>query len=182
MTPIVYAVLSFSLLSAMLLVPLYLMRRRKTRKRIKETGSHDKPAVLLPKTADGTPAASRQEETLRRIFLRMEEYFQNDKPFLDGDISVEAVARHLYTNRVYVSKAVRKFSGLNFCQYVNGYRIRHSLSLFAENPSLRIGEMAQMSGFNSMASFNIAFRSIMNVPPKVWCRSLRSAGGAAGND
>ena len=78
-----------------------------------EIGANTEVSVLDP----------HMEETLSRIFVRMEDYFKQQNPYLESNLSIDMVARHLYTNKVYVSKAVKRFSGLNFCQYVNRYRI-----------------------------------------------------------
>lgn len=115
----------------------------------------------------------RRDETIKHVYVRMEDYFSRSKPYLDGSISIESVARHLYTNKVYVSRAVNKYSGLNFCQYVNRYRIYHAMELYRRNPALRMTELAQMSGFNSVASFNISFRAFMNESPGSWSRRFR---------
>lgn len=115
----------------------------------------------------------RMSETLENIYIRMEDYFRKSKPYLDSGLSVDAVARHLYTNKAYISKAVKLYSGLNFCQYVNRYRVSYSMSLFSSRPELHLIEMAQLSGFNSVTSLTISFRSFMNESAGDWCRRYR---------
>ena len=117
---------------------------------------------------------SRMEETLADIYARIENYFQTAKPYLEGNVSICEVAQRLYTNKQYVSVAVKRFSGLNFCQYVNRYRIRYAMELFRGNRTLRMSELAQLSGFNSVTSFNISFRYFMDQPPGDWCRKCRN--------
>lgn len=116
---------------------------------------------------------SHMEETLSRIFVRMEDYFKQQNPYLESNLSIDMVARHLYTNKVYVSKAVKRFSGLNFCQYVNRYRICYSINLYIRRPAIRMIELAHLSGFNSMTSFNISFRAFMKDKPGDWFRTHR---------
>lgn len=110
---------------------------------------------------------------LETIFRKLEEYMEEDKPYLNPNLHVKDVARHLLTNRSYMSIAVRRYDGGNFCSFVNRYRIKHSLDLFIKDPSLRVGEMAVRSGFNSPAAYNIAFKLHMNIPPGEWCRRYK---------
>lgn len=97
-------------------------------------------------------------------------FLEKEKPYLKSDFRVGDAARELYTNRNYVAMAVKNFDGGNFCTLVNKYRIKHSIDLFMKNPSLRVGEMAALSGFNSPAAYTMAFKLYMNIPPGEWCR------------
>ncbi len=117
---------------------------------------------------------AEQEEIIRDIYLRLENYFDTAKPYLDGRLTISDVARKLYTNKAYVSKAVNRMSGLNFSQYVNKRRIAYALELFVSNPDLRINELAHLSGFNSVASFNISFRNFVRQSPSEWAKRVRS--------
>ena len=85
----------------------------------------------------------------------------------------------LYTNKVYVSRAINDHTGKNFCQYVNYHRIMYSVSAFRENPHLRISELAEMSGFHTIVSYNMAFRLVMNDSPGEWCKKIRQETGTA---
>ena len=113
-------------------------------------------------------------DLMAEVYSRIENYFQTAKPYLEGNVSICEVAQRLYTNKQYVSVAVKRFSGLNFCQYVNRYRIRYAMELFRGNRTLRMSELAQLSGFNSVTSFNISFRYFMDQPPGDWCRKCRN--------
>ncbi len=136
-----------------------------------------KRTYCLPVRTDDIPLADAHlEETLGRIYERLETYFKEMNPYLESNLSIDMVARHLYTNKVYLSKAVKRFSGLNFCQYVNRYRITYSIELFKKKPGLRMIELAQFSGFNSITSFNISFRAFMNDKPSDWFRRTKSRG------
>ncbi len=127
--------------------------------------------------AESGAAAGKKDDTISYVYSRLENYFITDRPFLDGNLGINDVARRLYTNKAYVSMAIHRFTGLNYCQYVNRYRIRYAVELFKENPSLRINEMASLSGFNSMASFNISFRAFMMEAPREWCKRIRQSTG-----
>jgi AraC-like DNA-binding protein len=44
------------------------------------------------------------------------------------------------------------------------------MEMFRRNPNLKIAELWPMSGFNSIVSFNMAFRLFVNESPSEWCR------------
>lgn len=108
----------------------------------------------------------------RNVFERVEEYFRSDSPYLENNLSINDVSEHIFTNKVYVSRAISECSGLNFCQYVNGYRIRYSMDCFCQDPTLRVAELAFMSGFKTVASYNMAFRRTVGEIPSEWMRRI----------
>lgn len=152
-----------SVMTILLLIILVIFFLRKSCRR-KKTGEMQESAALTPK----------QEETIRNIYGRLEAYFVSAQPYLDGSLTINDVARRLYTNKVYVSRAVNHCSGLNYCQYVNRYRVNYAVELFRKNPRLKIGDLAQQSGFNTQASFNMSFRLFMKESPRDWCRRVKS--------
>ena len=116
---------------------------------------------------------SKADIGYRTTYERLNTLFEEKKPYLDGNLTIGDIARELYTNKLYISKSINLYTGKNFCQYVNLYRVRHSMKLFKANPHLKVGQLAEMSGFHSVASYNMAFRLFMNESPGEWCRRNR---------
>lgn len=114
-----------------------------------------------------------KDESYRELYDRIIDYFEKDKPFLDNQLTINDVAKVVFSNKVYISRAINQYTGRNFCQFVNYYRIRYSLETFRANPDMRITTMAQISGFNSVVSYNMAFHLFMNENPSDWCRKER---------
>lgn len=116
---------------------------------------------------------SRTEAGYEQIYARLETYFAEKKPFLESDLTIGDIARELYTNKLYISKVVRLYTGRNFCQYVNYHRVHYSMGLFKSDPHLKVSQLSSMSGFHTVASYNMAFRLFMNESPSEWCRRNR---------
>lgn len=129
--------------------------------------------VMQACTADLLNAAPKEDICYKIVFDRLVEYFDKEKPFLDGNLNIADVSRTLLTNKAYLSRAINKYTGRNFCQYVNYYRIKHSVQLFSTDPNLKIADLASRSGFHSLVTFGMAFRLYMNVSPGEWCRKNR---------
>lgn len=107
------------------------------------------------------------------IFERLKHLFEEEKPFLDPEISVSDVARSLFTNKAYLSRTINLYTGRNFCQFVNYYRIRYAVSLFQAQPDMKLADLAERSGFRTVNSFSMAFRLYMNMTPGEWCRKYK---------
>jgi len=81
------------------------------------------------------------------------------KYFLDPELSLESLSRHIGTNRSYLSLAIMYGHGSNFNTYINRLRIKE---LFKHNHKTRLSEKsfydtALICGFNSKRTFNRAF-------------------------
>ena len=122
----------------------------------------------------GPADVSHSDEVYKDLYDRILDYFETGRPYLDGELSINDLARDLYSNRLYVSKAISQFTGRNFCQFVNYYRVHHSMNVFRDNPELKVNELGSLSGFNSIVSYNMAFRLFMGENPSDWCRKERS--------
>ena len=109
------------------------------------------------------------------LFARLCHYMEERKPFLDPDLKMERVVKDLYTNRGYLSRMINACSGLNFPQFINGYRIRYAMEVFRSDTSLKVEELALLSGFKGKGTFGVAFRLFVNSTPKDWCREVRDS-------
>ncbi len=117
--------------------------------------------------------SSNIEDVYKELYERIVAYFEVKKPYLDNELTINMLVKDIYSNKLYISRAISQFTGRNFCQFVNYYRVMHSVESFRENPDLKVHELASLSGFNSLVSFNMAFRLFMGVNPSEWCRKER---------
>lgn len=106
----------------------------------------------------------------KNIYDRLQEYFAENKPYLNNNLTINDVVEVIFSNKLYISRAISQFTGRNFCQYVNYYRVVHAVELFRNDTSLKVTELASLSGFNSSVSFGMAFRLYMGEKPGDWCR------------
>lgn len=106
----------------------------------------------------------------KHIYERVLEYFLEEKPYLKNNLTINDIVEVVFSNKLYISRAISQFTGRNFCQFVNYYRVVHAVELYRENPRLKVQELANRSGFNSPVSFGMAFRLFMGEKPGEWCR------------
>ena len=94
------------------------------------------------------------------LFRRMKEVVDDNKMFLDVNLSRESLAKHLGTNRTYISEAVSQMTGMNFPQYVNFLRINEAERRL-HDPQVDVSNFANFGrtlGFASLNAFRTAFK------------------------
>ena len=137
--------------------------------------SHERRIVESMKIShvEVSNSGAKEDEQYKDIYERVVAYFEENKPFLNGELTINDIVKVVFSNKLYISRAISQHTGRNFCQFVNYYRVTYSVQLFRANPDMKIVELAAASGFNSVVSFNMAFRLYMNENPSEWCRKER---------
>ena len=112
----------------------------------------------------------KENEHYREIYDRVVAYFEESLPYLNSNLTINDVVKVVFTNKLYISRAISQYTGRNFCQFVNYHRVTYSVNLFRKNPEMKITDLANASGFNTVVSFSMAFKLFMNENPSDWCR------------
>jgi YesN/AraC family two-component response regulator len=105
-----------------------------------------------------------------------------NKPFLKEDVTMDDLCRALFTNKVYLSKVIRTCTSYNFSQFMNLYRVKYATSIYRDDMSLRMSDLAALAGFRNMVSFNMAFRLFFDMTPGDWARMCRAEKAASSKD
>ena len=105
------------------------------------------------------------QEELKLIEVGLLDYFNSQKPWLNPNLNILDVAKHIGTNRSYVSNIINERIGCNFNQFVNNYRINEAKILLKNNPELSISEIGELAGFGSVSSFIRIFKRTENYTP-----------------
>lgn len=117
---------------------------------------------------------TKNDKVYQEIYDRIVSYFEVQKPYLRSDLMMDDLVKEVFSNKLYISRAISQITGRNFCQFVNYYRVMHSIETFRSNPELNVTELAHQSGFNSLVSYSMAFRLYMNENPSDWIRKERN--------
>jgi AraC-like DNA-binding protein len=119
---------------------------------------------------DNTQESAGTIMLYKNIYDRVLDYFTECKPYLNPKLTINDVVEVVFSNKLYISKAISQCTGRNFCQFVNYYRVIYAVELFRSDTNLKVLELATRSGFNSVVSFGMAFRLYMGEKPGDWCR------------
>ena len=87
----------------------------------------------------------------------------------DGPTDISEIADRLYTNRKYLSALMKRETGKSAVKYVMGVKVRRAEKLLLES-SLRIGEIAELLGFENMEYFSKVFRKVTGISPREYRR------------
>ena len=171
MTTIIILSLCIVLLGTGLVVTVFLAHpfRRKSRT-VKEETIVEEPAN---RPEDLTRVPDRVKASDRELYVRCCRYMELRKPFLVETFSMEDLANALFTNKLYLSQTINVCSGRNFRNYVNSYRVMYAMELFKKNNRLRVTDLANLSGFHTPVTFNMAFKLVMDESPGAWCNRIR---------
>jgi AraC-like DNA-binding protein len=90
---------------------------------------------------------------------------------LEEDISLDDIARAACTSRFYICKLFKRYTGLNFTEYVCRLRIERAKELLLK-PNLRVSEIAFEVGFQSLTHFNRVFRDLLGESPTAYREKL----------
>lgn len=121
--------------------------------------------------ADAVPEVN--SAILSKAYRRIEQFMRDHKPYLDDSFTLDKMSDILKLNKVYISRAVNKFTAKNFRQYVNWHRVLYSVELMRADPWLKVIELAFMSGFHSQVTYNMCFKLFMDETPSDMISRLR---------
>ncbi len=88
-------------------------------------------------------------------------------------LSLAEVAENIYVSQWYLSKLLNKYVKQSFSDILNKKRIQIAKRLL-QNPSLRICEISDLTGFNDVSHFSKTFKKLENITPNEFRNQLRS--------
>ncbi|MBC2838892.1 AraC family transcriptional regulator [Robiginitalea sp. SC105] len=123
----------------------------------------DKPVV------PGAVAVSSEDrsESGHGDFLELDSYIREHERYLDPVLSQDRLAEELGMGTSTMSRLVNRFSGYNFPDYINSYRVDYARELLG-NPEFSpytITAIGLECGFNSKSTFYTAFRKFTGQTP-----------------
>lgn len=112
----------------------------------------------------------------KNLESKIKKYFEQEKPYLQGNLKITDVARALATNRTYISEIIKTVYYSNFSDYVNTYRIEEAKILLTDTncSNLTIAEICDKAGFNTYNSFIKAFKKKYKCTPNEYRRKMQN--------
>jgi AraC-like DNA-binding protein len=88
------------------------------------------------------------------------QYFEQEKPYLDSNLSLSSICKEIGTNRTYLSTIINTNFGMNFNAFVNQYRTRYIKKYLKNHPRTSIDDLVQIGGFGSKSSLKRALKKV----------------------
>jgi AraC-like DNA-binding protein len=120
----------------------------------KEAVEIDKRKALLP------------DKELEKLKLRLIELMEEDRIYLEPNVTLTDLSRQLGVNSTVLSYAINSGFGKNFNDFINEFRINDVKEKLKNAEDSTLLGVAFDCGFNSKATFNRAFKKFTGVSPK----------------
>ena len=93
-----------------------------------------------------------------------------NKLYLESDLTLSKLAKLFGKSNQKISEIINQYSGKNFNDFINHFRVEEAkIKLLAkENKQYTIATIAFDVGFNSLSSFNYAFKKFVGVTPSAF--------------
>jgi len=100
--------------------------------------------------------------------MKMNGYFTNNLASLSG------LSKLLNESSHHVSQVINEKLGMNFFELLASYRVEYAQKLIREDKDIKltVEELADLVGYNSKSSFNIAFKKYTSKTPSEYRKSL----------
>ncbi len=99
-----------------------------------------------------------------KYYKKLKSIIEEDKLYLDTELTLTKLSESVGISTKQLSQIINQIEKVNFSQYISNYRVIEAKRLL-KNPNYnhyKISAIAYESGFNSISSFNSAFKKITN--------------------
>lgn len=114
--------------------------------------------------------SSLGQEEVENIMQRLEHKMKAEQLYLDHNLTLAKLSQDLNISAKELSQCINQSTGGNYSRYISTHRVEEAkLRLKAEEYAhLKISSIAHDSGFNSLSSFNAAFKKQVGVTASVF--------------
>jgi AraC-like DNA-binding protein len=129
---------------------------------------HETMSDVADRTRDGKYSRSGlKRKDVEMISKDLLNYMEQQKPYLNRELSISDVADHLRVSRHFVTEVINNYMGKNFYNLINEYRVEEVKKRLHDPKykNLTILAIAYDSGFNSKSAFNTIFKEMTGKTP-----------------
>lgn len=114
--------------------------------------------------------SSLDEQAKNILYQKIINVLEDEKLYLDNDLSLDKFAEYLGTNRTYLSQIINEFAGVNFNTFINKYRVNEARLYLSnpENADIPIKTLYDKFGFTSNKYFYEIFKKETGISPNFY--------------
>ncbi|WP_242929580.1 helix-turn-helix domain-containing protein [Pontibacter vulgaris] len=114
------------------------------------------------------------ETEINQIYEDVKKLLTDEAIYKNADLTLNTLSKALKVSPQKISMAINSRSGFNFNGFVNQYRIKQAQALLKarESSELTIAAIAYEVGFNSLTSFNTAFKKQTHKTPSAYRKEI----------
>ena len=125
-------------------------------------------AELLTIISNPANCTIPHQQTENKIVQSIMDYINSDYTTITG---LDDIASHVHISKEYLCQIFKKETGITVSHYLNGVRIQNACEILKQGKS-NIMETAILCGYNSSMYFCKMFKSIVNMTPKEYQKSV----------
>ncbi|MEQ9300884.1 MAG: helix-turn-helix transcriptional regulator [Cyclobacteriaceae bacterium] len=114
------------------------------------------------------------DQRIAEVKEKLAKHFETSSTYLDAEYSLSKLSDEIKVSKHLISKVLNTEMDLSFNDYINGYRISKAKGLLEDSPYLTIASIAFDSGFNSLSTFNQAFKKVQGTTPSTYREAAKS--------
>ncbi|MDY8136089.1 helix-turn-helix domain-containing protein [Aquimarina sp. 2201CG5-10] len=100
---------------------------------------------------------------------KLKKIIEEEKLYLDTQLTLKKLSIKLNISPRDISLIINRHTQQNFSNFINSYRIEKAKELLCSaDKDTKIIAIALDSGFNSLSSFNVAFKALTNLTPTAY--------------
>jgi AraC-like DNA-binding protein len=138
---------------------------------IPENGDYQDPDHSAEKKYSRSGLKQKEANNIKMEILK---YMEQEKPYLERELSIGDLAKHLRTSRHYITEVINYHMGKNFYYFINEYRVEEVKRrlLDPRYRNLTILAIAYDAGFNSKSAFNTIFKDMTGMTPTEYYKKM----------
>lgn len=160
---------TFFIIAALLLNRKLSIRRNEFKYPVRADSAPDEDSVILEDEAAIYDTSKQKDEEL---MLRFRSLMEDEKPFLNPDLTIDALAGLLGTNKTTLSRLINDNLGMNFRQLLNSYKVKEAIMIFSRDNKISMEDLRTASGFKSNSTFTSSFSRFTGCTPGEYCRRI----------
>ncbi len=170
------SILAFVLILSGIII--YILQRKKYQKNILLAKSSIEKNKLEDSEVKCRIRNTVSDKVTKSILKKLSNEIENEKCYLDKELTITSLASKLKTNRDYLSQIINEIYGKNFNEFINSHRIKESINILekivsGEIENWTMNVVAEKSGFKHTSTFNPAFKSITQISPGDYKKALK---------
>lgn len=141
-----------------------------------------RPAIIAS-AEEQLPAKKYEKSTLtpersERYLKRLRQCMDTEKPFTDGDLTIQKLSEKLSIPAHHLSQTINEQLGQTFSDFINSYRVEEAKRRLLDpaKKHYSILAIAEEVGFNSKSSFNAVFKKHVNMTPSEFRKTSNGNG------
>ena len=130
---------------------------------------------LFQKPYERYSGSQLDEVGSQNIMNRLRAVMEQEKPYLNPSLNLEGLSEMVGTSTKELSQAINQLESLNYSQFIAKHRVIEVQRILREgnHANFKIAAIAYQCGFNSISSFNAAFKKHTGTTAAAYKSSLK---------